>query len=50
MTARLKEAQKLGFQCAVIPAQGEVDPASFSLNLTRCSHLKVLADLARPCE
>jgi DNA repair protein RadA/Sms len=50
MTARLKEAQKLGFQRAVIPAQGEVDPGSFSLALTRCAHLNELADLTRPCE
>ena len=50
MTARLKEAQKLGFARAVIPASGEVDPAALSIALARHAHLKALAEAAHPCD
>jgi DNA repair protein RadA/Sms len=50
MTARLKEAQKLGFKQAVIAAQGDVDDSAFSLTLKRCAHLKDLADQEPPCD
>ena len=50
MTPRLKEAQKLGFGRAVIPASGDVDAGSLSIGLTRHAHLKALADDATPCE
>jgi DNA repair protein RadA/Sms len=44
-TLRLKEAQKLGFRRAVIPADGEIDAKSVRLDLQRISHLKQLADI-----
>ncbi len=50
MTSRLKEAQKLGFGRAVIPASGEADAASLSITLARHSHLKALAEAANACE
>ena len=50
MTPRLKEAQKLGFGRAVIPASGEADPAALSITLARYAHLKTLAEAASPCE
>ncbi len=49
MTARLKEAQKLGFGCAVVPASGEVD-AAVTLSLERIRHLKSLAEGLAPCD
>ena len=42
-TNRLKEARKLGFKCAVIPAAGEVEKKGAGLQLTRLKHLKDLA-------
>ena len=50
MTARLKEASKLGFSSAVIPEQGEADVAGLKLTLGRISHLKSLAAEALACD
>ena len=47
---RLKEAKKLGFTEAVIPATGEVGGDAAGLSLTRLAHLKDLADPLRPCD
>ncbi|MCU0953165.1 MAG: DNA repair protein RadA [Hyphomicrobium sp.] len=47
---RLKEARKLGFSEAVIPATGETGSEAPGLALTRLSHLKELADPLRPCD
>ena len=44
MTTRLKEAQKLGFTKAVLPAAGEIDAAALSLEIDRIDHLKSLAE------
>ena len=44
MPSRLKEAGKLGFQRAVLPAAGELDGSATSLDLSRVSHVKGLAD------
>ena len=44
MTIRLKEAQKLGFTRAVLPAAGEIDAAPVTLSLERIDHLKSLAE------
>ncbi|HUS97009.1 MAG TPA: DNA repair protein RadA [Hyphomicrobiaceae bacterium] len=50
MTNRLKEAQKLGFKAAVIPAAGEVQTRGLTLNLSRLKHLKNLADALTACK
>ena len=54
MTTRLKEAQKLGFKRAVVPAAGEVDADAFKgatgLKIERITHLKELAARMAPCE
>jgi DNA repair protein RadA/Sms len=50
MTPRLKEAQKLGFRQAVLPAQGEVDAAGVKLRLTRIAHLRELAEAPPSCD
>jgi DNA repair protein RadA/Sms len=50
MGPRLKEAQKLGFREAVIPAQGELDTAGLKLKLRRIGHLRELADGPPPCD
>ena len=50
MTTRLREAQKLGFKRAIVPAAGELDEKALKLKLTRISHLKALADALAPCE
>jgi DNA repair protein RadA/Sms len=47
---RLKEAQKLGFSHAVLPATGDAGGGKGRLELTRLSHLKELADGIRPCD
>lgn len=47
---RLKEAKKLGFSEAVIPAAGETGGDAAQLSLTRISHLKDLADPLRACD
>lgn len=49
MTTRLKEAHKLGFKRAVLPASGEID-TGIKLDLTRLAHLKDLADRLAPCD
>jgi DNA repair protein RadA/Sms len=50
MTARLKEAQKLGFRQAVLPRAGEIEENGLKLALSRISHLKELAEAVPPCE
>jgi DNA repair protein RadA/Sms len=50
MTPRLKEAQKLGFRQAVLPAQGELDAVRLKLDLLRLTHLRELADTAPACD
>jgi DNA repair protein RadA/Sms len=50
MTARLKEAQKLGFAEAVVPAAGELEGAALRLRLSRIGRLGDLAEAVRPCE
>jgi DNA repair protein RadA/Sms len=47
---RLKEAKKLGFTEAVIPATGDASGDVAGLSLTRLTHLKDLADPLRPCD
>ena len=47
---RLKEAQKLGFSHAVLPAAGDAGGGKGKLGLTRVSHLKELADGIGPCD
>jgi DNA repair protein RadA/Sms len=49
MTARLKEASKLGFLQAFLPESGDVDSAGLKLSLSRVAHLKSLAATAAPC-
>ena len=50
MGPRLKEAQKLGFRQALVPARGELDGAAAKLKLGRISHLRELADGGPPCD
>lgn len=50
MTARLKEASKLGFSSAVLPDSGEADTAGLKLSLSRIAHLKALAGQALACD
>jgi DNA repair protein RadA/Sms len=50
MAMRLKEAKKLGFDQAVIPASGDCGTGLGKLKLVRVSHLKELADGIRPCD
>jgi len=50
MGPRLKEAQKLGFRQAVMPARGELDGAAAKLKLGRISHLRELADWGPSCD
>jgi DNA repair protein RadA/Sms len=50
MTTRLKEAAKLGFKCAVLPAAGEVDTAAAKIGTERITHLKELAEGIGPCQ
>ena len=42
--SRLKEARKLGFKRAVMPAAGDVDEAASKLELSRLAHIKGLSD------
>jgi DNA repair protein RadA/Sms len=49
MTNRLKEAQKLGFKAAVMPAAGEIETRGIKLNLSRLKHLKDLANALPAC-
>lgn len=48
MSARLKEAQKLGFTRAIAPAAGEIDRAALTLEIERIDHLKSLAESMTP--
>jgi DNA repair protein RadA/Sms len=50
MGPRLKEAQKLGFRQALLPAQGELETAGIKLKATRIAHLRELADGPPPCD
>ncbi len=50
MTARLKEAQKLGFARAVVPASGEIEKGTTKLRLDRLQHLKELAERLSSCK
>ncbi len=50
MATRLKEAQKLGFKRAYVPAAGELDLAGTKLKINRLSHLKELAEAVGPCQ
>ena len=50
MTQRLREAQKLGFACGVIPAGGEVDGSVVGLKFQRHARLKTLAEVLTPCD
>jgi len=50
MAIRLKEAHKLGFATAVMPAAGENDAAATRLELVRLGHLNELAEVLRPCD
>jgi DNA repair protein RadA/Sms len=47
---RLKEAAKLGFTEAVIPASGDPSADGLGLSLRRISHLKELAEGLLPCD
>jgi DNA repair protein RadA/Sms len=49
MGARVKEAAKLGFTRAVLPASGDVSGEHGRLDLSRIGHLKELASLLSPC-
>jgi DNA repair protein RadA/Sms len=44
LLTRLKEAQKLGFKQAVLPAAGELDGAGLKLTVSRVAHVKDLAE------
>jgi DNA repair protein RadA/Sms len=44
MLARLKEAQKLGFKQALLPAAGELDAGGLKLSLTRVAHVMGLTE------
>jgi DNA repair protein RadA/Sms len=50
MVPRLKEAQKLGFREALLPAQGELESAGVKLKLRRIAHLRELAEEGRSCD
>jgi DNA repair protein RadA/Sms len=50
MSPRLKEAQKLGFLEAVLPAMGELEAGSARMRLLRIAHLRELAEAASSCD
>ena len=50
MTTRLKEAQKLGFAKAFVPAAGDMDFKTPKLAVRRLAHLKELAEAIGPCQ
>ena len=50
MTTRLKEAHKLGFKRAFVPAAGDLDFKTPKLSVQRLSHLKELAEAIAPCQ
>lgn len=48
--SRLKEAQKLGFKRAILPASGEIDVKALALTLDRVATLKTLANACCQCD
>ena len=50
LTARLKEAQKLGFKRAMIPAQSDVERGFDNLQIERLSHVKGLTRDVAPLD
>ena len=50
MTARLKEASKLGFTRAVLPESGDIDTSGLKLTVSRIAHVKALAERALACD
>jgi DNA repair protein RadA/Sms len=50
MSPRLKEAQKLGFRCVVMPAQGELETSASKLKVRRVAQLRELADGSLSCD
>jgi DNA repair protein RadA/Sms len=48
LLTRLREARKLGFKQAVLPAAGEFDEAGLKLALARVAHIKDLAETLGP--
>jgi DNA repair protein RadA/Sms len=50
MGTRLKEAEKLGFDSALMPSAGDVDQSVGKISLQRLSHLKDLAGRLVPCD
>ena len=50
MTARLKEASKLGFTKAVLPESGDIDTSGLKLTVSRIAHVKALAERALACD
>ncbi len=50
MATRLKEAQKLGFKRAVVPAAGEIETKSLGIEIRRISHLRELAERMGACQ
>ena len=50
MATRLKEAQKLGFKRAFMPAAGDLEVTIPKLGLQRLSHLRELAQAVAPCQ
>ncbi len=50
MPNRLREAEKLGFDVAVLPAAGEIEKKASAIQLSRVKHLKHLADTLTPCD
>lgn len=50
MAIRLKEAKKLGFTEAAIPATGEAGSGATKMSLLRLSHVKDLADRVHKCD
>ena len=50
MTARLKEASKLGFTRAVLPESGDIDTPGLKFTLSRIAHVKALAERALACD
>lgn len=50
MSARLREASKLGFLKAVLPEAGEVETGGTKVTMSRFGHLKALASEIAPCQ
>ena len=48
--SRLREAAKLGFRCAVMPAAGDVEKRGVKIKLSRLGHLKDLAITPPACQ